>query len=369
MLFRACGACLIAASIMLPRSAAMQSNDTQTPAPAQIAPASASAPDARPPVSADAPKSLVAHRGASAYAPEHTLAAYRLALAQGADYVEQDLALTKDGVLICLHDTTLDRTTNVKDIFPDRFVEEGDGAAKVRRWYANDFTLAEIKQLDAGGWFKPEFAGERVPTFQEAIDLVKGKAGLFPELKDPELYRRRGTSIVPPVLAILKKNGLDGGVTADSGRGGSTGRRANGGHASGRADGGAARPAIILQSFDEPTLRELVTSLPAVPRVFLIGGRPGAAGGAAARWLGSEASVREIAAFATGIGPAKELVAATPAIVGWAHGAGLTVTPYTFRSANTGSYKTVGEEMAQFLYMLGVDAVFTDNPDHFPRRR
>src|SRR5687767_1614022 len=87
------------------------------------------------------PRPLVAHRGASAYAPEHTLAAYRLAIQQGADYVEQDLAVTKDGVLICLHDDTLDRTTNVEEVFPDR-----------KPWLAVDFTLAEIKRLDAGRW-------------------------------------------------------------------------------------------------------------------------------------------------------------------------------------------------------------------------
>src|SRR5678815_927111 len=71
---------------------------------------------------ADAPKQLIAHRGASGYAPEHTLAAYRLAMEQGADYVEQDLGVTKDGVLVCLHDDTLERTTNVEEVFPDRVV-------------------------------------------------------------------------------------------------------------------------------------------------------------------------------------------------------------------------------------------------------
>jgi len=114
-------------------------------------------------------KTVVAHRGASAYAPEHTLASYRLALAQGADYVEQDLAVTSDGVLICLHDETLERTTDVEHVFPDR-----------RPWLANDFTLEEIKRLDAGSWFDPKFAGERVPTFQEAIDLVKERPASIP---------------------------------------------------------------------------------------------------------------------------------------------------------------------------------------------
>src|SRR5262245_58985848 len=78
-------------------------------------------------------KILVAHRGASAYAPEHTIAAYKLAIEQGADFVEQDLAVTKDGVLVCIHDLTLERTTNVEEVFPHRFVtHEG-----VRRWPVN----------------------------------------------------------------------------------------------------------------------------------------------------------------------------------------------------------------------------------------
>lgn len=155
-------------------------------------------------------KLLVAHRGASAYAPEHTLAAYRLALDQGADFVEQDLAATRDGVLICLHDPTLERTTDVEQVFPDRF-KEINGR---RQWFAGDFTLDEIKRLDAGTWFGPAFAGARVPTFQEAIDLVRGKAGLFPELKAPELYRDRGMDMEPLVVAALKQNTLDRGGDA-----------------------------------------------------------------------------------------------------------------------------------------------------------
>ena len=121
----------------------------------------------------------VAHRGASGYAPEHTLAAYRLALEMGADFVEQDLAVTKDGVLICLHDPTLDRTTNVEELFPGRSSTVTWEGKTVTSWLANDFTLAEIKQLDAGSWFDAKFKGERIPTFDEAVALVKGKAGLF----------------------------------------------------------------------------------------------------------------------------------------------------------------------------------------------
>ena len=132
-------------------------------------------------------KQLIAHRGASAYAPEHTIAAYTRALEQGADFVEQDLAVTKDGVLVCIHDLTLERTTNVEDVFhidqrgraasgghPNQSAESG------HRWLVNDFTLEEIKRLDAGSWFGPAFAGATIPTFQEAIDLVHGKAGCPP---------------------------------------------------------------------------------------------------------------------------------------------------------------------------------------------
>src|SRR5918993_53719 len=98
-------------------------------------------------------KLSVAHRGASAYAPEHTLAAYRLAIEQGADFVEQDLAVTKDGVLICLHDASLERTTDVEELFPDRAISMSIEGQTRRAGVANDFTPAEIKTLDAGSWF------------------------------------------------------------------------------------------------------------------------------------------------------------------------------------------------------------------------
>src|SRR5262245_38625779 len=124
---------------------------------------------------------LIAHRGASAYAPEHTLEAYRLAIEQGADYVEPDLTLTKDNVLVCSHDPYLERVTNVVEVFPDRFTEIKTGEKTTKHWFIEDFTLAEIKQLDHGSWFDPKFKGLKVVTFQEMIDFVGKKAGLFPE--------------------------------------------------------------------------------------------------------------------------------------------------------------------------------------------
>lgn len=281
---------------------------------------------------AGARKQLVAHRGASAYAPEHTLEAYELAIKQGADFVEQDLAVTKDGVLVCIHDLTLDRTTNVEEVFPTRFAPAKDGSAQ-KRWLVGDFTLAEIKQLDAGAWFSPKFAGARIPTFEEAIDAVAGRAGLYPELKDPAFYRERGVQPEKLLAAALEKKGL---LRASPVR-------------------------VIIQSFDEVTVKALSATLPNVPRVWLVD--PLSAGR-----IDSAEKVREVATWATGLGPNKAIVAARPELVKWAHAAGLSVTPWTFRSSNTGSFPSVRAEMEKFLYDYGVDAVFTDNPDQFPRR-
>ncbi len=287
-------------------------------------------------------KILVAHRGASSYAPEHTLAAYRLALEQGADYVEQDLQITKDVVLVCLHDLTLERTTNVEEVFPDRHRQDVSedqpaNAQPVKHWYVSDFTLAEIKQLDAGSWFDPKFKGAQVPTWQEAIDLVRGKAGLYPETKGPEVYGKRGFDMEKLVLAQLKKNRLD-------------------------RPGADPKTPVIIQSFSAASLKKMRLELKTkLPLVFLINGDP------RNEWLTAE-GMGKIKAFANGIGPAKGLIERNPAIVTLAHAAGLTVTPYTFRSGSIGRYPNVRAEMEQFLYTYGVDALFTDNPDQFPRR-
>jgi glycerophosphoryl diester phosphodiesterase len=279
-------------------------------------------------------KALIAHRGASAYAPEHTLAAYRLAIEQGADYVEQDLAVTSDGVLICLHDESLERTTDVEELFPDRGTV--DPASGRRQWLAIDFTLDEIKRLDAGSWFGSAFAGERVPTWEEAVAAVGTSAGLYPELKTPALYRARGVDQTALFVDSVRRLGLD------------------------------RRPAgsLIVQSFDDRPLRDLAQAVPVLPRTFLIDTADGA------RWLAAE-GLRDIATFATGIGPAKRLLDGRPEIVKAAHDAGLTVTPYTFttRTANAASarFPDVADEMRYYLRDLDVDALFTDNPDRFPR--
>lgn len=279
-------------------------------------------------------KTNVAHRGASAYAPEHTLAAYRLALEQGADFVEQDLAVTKDGVLICIHDPTLERTTNVEELFPDRAAPITWEGKTVKGWFANDFTVAEIKQLDAGSWFDPKFKGETIPTFDEAVALVKGKAGMFPELKTPEVYRGRAVNFEGLVAAALDKHGL-------------------------RGPNANPKTPVILQTFNETTAKQLAAIKIGVPVVLLI------SNGDAWR---TAAKVQEWKPFVQGLGPAKAIVGANPELVKWAHAEGLRVIPYTFRASNPGKFPNVRAEMEHFLYTLNVDGLFTDNPDQFPRR-
>ncbi|PYR02372.1 MAG: hypothetical protein DMG00_29025, partial [Acidobacteria bacterium] len=262
---------------------------------------------------AQARKQLIAHRGASGYAPEHTAAAYRLAMEQHAEFVEPDLAVTKDGVLICLHDDALKRTTNAAEVFPQR-----------EPWLANDFTLEEIKRLDAGSWFKPAFAGQRIQTFQEAIDLVRGKAGLYPELKSPELYRSRHVDQVKLFVDVIRKNGLD------------------------KPESLKTTP-VIIQSFDEEAVRRVAKELPSIPRVLLVE-RDGDV---------SEPRLRVIKTFATGVAPEKSLVAQHPEMVKQAHALGLTVTCWTFRADEKTTFASVRDEMAHFLYDLGIDALFT----------
>ncbi|WP_030672525.1 glycerophosphodiester phosphodiesterase family protein [Streptomyces rimosus] len=135
----------------------------------------------------------VAHRGASAYAPENTLAAVDAAADLGFAWVENDVQRTKDGELVILHDTSLARTTDVEQVFPDR-----------APWNVADFTLAEIEKLDAGSWFGPKFTGERVPTLEDYMDTVEDNdQNLLLEIKSPELY----PGIERQILKELREDG------------------------------------------------------------------------------------------------------------------------------------------------------------------
>jgi len=283
-----------------------------------------------------AKKQAIAHRGASAYRPEHTEAAYRLAMDQKVDFVEQDLGVTRDGQLICIHDDTLERTTNAAEVFPDRSTTIALGPGKpAKHWLVADFTLADIKRLDAGKWFKPEYAGARLLTFQEAIDLVRAHSGfgMYPELKSPQLYKSRGIDQVKLFVDAVKKNGLE-------------------------KPESLKKTPVIIQSFDEEAIRRVSVDLPTIPRVFLTSNDADV----------TDARMRTLATFATGIAPEKFVIARHPDMVARAHAAGLTVTSWTFRSDEKTDYPTVAAEMSHFLYDLGIDALFTNNPDLFPRR-
>ncbi len=280
-------------------------------------------------------KTLVAHRGASDYAPEHTLEAYRLAIEQGADYVEQDLQITKDGVLVCLHDLTLERTTNVEELFPDRYREISHAGVSEKHWFVYDFTLEELKRLDAGSWFHKRFSGVRIPTWREAIQEIQGKAGLFPEIKSPEVYGLHGFDMERLVITELKKHGLD------------------------QPDADPDTP-VVIQSFSADSLQKMAGEMEvALSLVMLLGERN-------RQWV-SPAGFQKVKEFATGIGPDKSLLRGNPTIVEWARNAGLSITPYTFRSSGVGKgFWNVRTEMAYYLSSLDVDALITNNPDQFP---
>ena len=275
-------------------------------------------------------KTLVAHRGASAYAPENTLAAYRLAVEMGADFVEQDLYVTRDGVLICLHDGSLERTTNVAAVFPNRSTEVVvDG--KVRKtWIANDFTLAEIKRLDAGSWFGARFAGERVPTFDEAVALVKGKAGLYAELKTPEFYLQRSVNVERLMESALDRNVLRGP----------------------RAD---VRTPIVLQTFSQNSAVRLANLKIGVPIVLLLDD---------SNPFESIDRLRQWKGIVQGFALPKSLIAKAPQLLNWSHATGMTVLSYTFRPDTVQSgFLNVTDEMEFYLKRLGVDGVITNSPD------
>ena len=167
-------------------------------------------------------KLIIAHRGASGYLPEHTLEAKAMAYAQGADYLEQDLVLTKDDHLIVLHGLILDNVTDVDKKFPSKKRDDG-------HFYAIDFTLSEIRTLRATNWYsysdkkiKPGYAGRfpvfksdfRLHTFEDEIEFVQGlnestgkNVGIFPEIKAPWFHRKEGKDITLIVLKTLKKYG------------------------------------------------------------------------------------------------------------------------------------------------------------------
>jgi glycerophosphoryl diester phosphodiesterase len=271
----------------------------------------------------------IAHRGAAAYAPENTLPAYMLGADQGAHFVEIDLQRTKDGHLISLHDNTLERTTNVAGVFPNRARPAPDDAGQKPRWWLDDFTLEDLRQLDAGVWFDQKFAGTRIPTFDEIILAVRGRTGIFIELKSPERY----PGIEAEMMAALETHGL-------------------------HLPGADRATPIVIQSFTVPSIRTLAAMGTTLPLHVLFSARDADA------WL-SEEGLQEIRAFATGISPEKPTLATHAA--GWARATalGLSITPWTFRATTVEGYATVTDEMRHYID-AGAAGVITDNPDLVP---
>ena len=276
---------------------------------------------------------LVAHRGASAYAPENTIPAFRLAADQHATFVEFDLRLTKDREIVCLHDDSLERTTDVEEVFPDRFRSQpGANGQPVRRWLLEDFTLAELRRLDAGSWFGPAFRGTRIPTFAEIIDALRGRSGLFIELKSPEKY----DGIERMILDELRAKGLD-------------------------RPGADAKTPVLLQSFTASSLEILARLGTKLPVHFLVSAKD------APQWLTPDGLGR-IKAFASGLSPEKTILTGDAQAIARMRQAGLLITPYTFRASAVAGFPNVRAEMAHYLDTLGVDGVITDNPDQMPGR-
>ena len=190
------------------------------------------------------PTKVVAHRGASAEAPENTLAAVRRAIARDADAVEVDVQRTKDGALVLLHVTTLVRTTNVRRLFPRR-----------APWLVSDFTLAEISTLDAGGWHSHQFAGERIPTLEQLVEvLAPTRVGLLLELKAVALHPGLADDVASALRAVP-----------------------------GYLDPAAAAGRLVVQSFDQDAMRRHKALEPAVP-VGVLGTPARAELGALATW-------------------------------------------------------------------------------------
>ena len=318
-------------------------------------------------------KTIVAHRGASAYLPEHTLEAKALAYAMGVDYLEQDLAMTKDDHLVVVHDHFLDRVSDVAAKFPDRARKDG-------RYYVIDFTLAEIKSLNftegfeikdgkmvAGykGRFPLMQSAFKIHTLEEEIEFIQGlnknkrkNVGIYVETKAPWFHKQEGKDISKATLEVLKKYGY---TTKDSN--------------------------CIFQTFDYPDLKYVKTQL--MPQmgmdlrtVILITTNPtetyelkdGKWESFDYKYLIDPANMAEIAQYADGMGPDYNLLfdveksskghIVVNDFVRNAHNNGMIVHPYTIRKDRLPDYVVNVDELYDaVLYKADADGVFTDFPD------
>jgi glycerophosphoryl diester phosphodiesterase len=310
---------------------------------------------------------IIAHRGASGYRPEHTLAAYELAIDMGANFIEPDLVITKDGVLIARHENEISETTNVAihlEFANRKTTKFIDGELK-SGWFSEDFTLAEIKTLRAKERIpkiRPQNSSYdglyKIPTLQEIIDLAQCKTvetgrkiGIYPETKHPTYFRSLNLALEEPLLEILSANGYKG-----------------------------KDASIFIQSFEVGNLQYLSekTDLPLVqllndkgqPYDFILQGD-------ARQYIDlvNLEGLKEIANYAQAIGINKNLLLPRdisgkllPAnnLIENAHVAGLLIHTWTFRNEDVFlplDFQGNPQAEYQLFFDLGIDGVFSDNPD------
>lgn len=307
---------------------------------------------------------VIAHRGASGYLPEHTLAAKALAHGMGADYLEQDIVLTKDDQPIVLHDIHLDTVTNVAEVFPARRRDDG-------RYYAIDFTVAEVKQLRLSERFDaktkapvfpkrfpPHTSYFTVPTLAEELELIQGlnkssghEAGIYTEIKAAAWHRKEGKDISKIVLAVLERYGY-----------------------SERSD------LAYVQCFDATETKRIRQDLHCrLKLVQLLGANDWKKAGDDFDRQELTKSMSEIAEYADGIGPRMSDVVRrrgdkgdvfVTSLVEVAHEQGLVVHPYTLRADEMPDYTGSFDELVELFFAdAQVDGFFTDFPDLALRAR
>lgn len=296
---------------------------------------------------------IIAHRGASGYLPEHTLEAKAMAHAMGAPFIEQDVVLSKDDVPVVLHDIHVDTISDVAKRFPDR--KRADG-----RYYALDFTLAELKQLRVCERFsaltgKQVFpkrfpkgqSSFQIPTLEEELELIAGLnhstgriAGIYPEIKQPAWHLKEGHDISRIVLPILYKHGYK-----------------------------TKQDLCYIQCFEHDEVKRLRLELGWQGRlIMLMGGGKSGPGNTDFAHLRTADGLAELAKIADGIGPDIGSVITSKRVVTdlvkLAHAQKLAVHPYTLRVDELPKYAKSADDLLELLFHgAGVDGLFSDFPD------
>jgi len=279
-------------------------------------------------------KIIIAHRGASGYLPEHTLASKAMAFAMHPDFIEQDLVLSKDGIPMVIHDIHLETVTDVASKFSDR--KRADG-----RYYVIDFTYAELLQLNVTERFDPKTdkvvyktrfplrkSTFKLHSLQDEIELIQGlnkstqnNIGIYPEIKNPEFHNKEGKDISKIVLGVLSNYGYS-----------------------------SKKDNCILQCFDAKELKRIRQKLKS--ELFLV------------QLIESKSTVEElkdIATYANGVGPWYKQI--TPEFVINAHNLDLKAHAYTFRADDLGEFESFEALLDYGFNTLNLDGVFTDFPD------